>query len=132
MSETKDAKPESKCVGRKNGWEFCPWILTGSMAKPYYFFEKKLSDAGQNKAADEIGRELAKFMLLLDKLFITVPKAEGEAVLPGFEAWLNAIAEKWSPDDCFCTDDMKMPPFKAGEKELLTALWLKSRVLHSR
>jgi hypothetical protein len=121
-----------KCFGRKNDWPFCPWVLTGSMAKPYFFFEKKLTEKGETQVADAIGRELAKFMLLLDKLFITTPREEGELVIPGFEAWLGQTADKWSPDDCFCTEDMKMPPFKAGEKELLTSLWLKSRVLHSQ
>lgn len=121
-----------KCFGRKNDWPYCPWVLTGSMAKPYFFFEKKLVEQGQSETADAIGRELAKFMLLLDKLFILEKREVGEVIIPGFEAWLQKTGEKWSPDDCFCTEDMRMPPFKAGEKELLTSLWLKSRVLHSQ
>lgn len=119
----------SKCVGRKNGWEFCPWVLTGSLAKPHYFFEKELTEQGSD-AADTIGKELAKFMLLLDKLFITMSKEEGQELIPGYEAWLQTTREKWSPEDCFCSEDMKMAPFRKGEKELLGQLWAKSRVLH--
>lgn len=119
----------SDCSGRKNGWPFCPWVLTGALSKPYYFFEKELSDKGSD-AADEIGKELAKLMLLLDKLFITTKMKDGEDLIPGYEAWLKTAQDKWSPDDCFCSEDMKMAPFRKGEKELLTQLWLKSRVLH--
>ena len=119
----------AKCVGRENGWEFCPWVLTGSLAKPYYFFEKSLSEEG-SEAAETIGKELAKLMLLLDKLFITTKKEDGADLIPGYEAWLQKTKDKWSPDDCFCSEDMKMAPFRSGEKELLTQLWLKSRVLH--
>jgi hypothetical protein len=55
---------------------------------------------------------------------------ESEALIPGYEAWLQTAKDKWSQDDCFCSEDMKMAPFREGEAELLTQLWLKSRVLH--
>lgn len=118
----------AKCVSREKGWPYCGWILTGSLAKPLFLFEKKLREANDPNA-EPIGKDLARLMALLDKLFITTEKDAGEQHIPGYEAWIHKCSEKWSPDDCFCTDNMKMPPFRKGETDLLTTLWLKSMVL---
>lgn len=119
-----------KCCGRRNDWPFCGWVMTGTLVKPLFFFEKKLQSEG-SKDALTVGKDLSRAMALLDKLFVTVKREDGEMVLPGYEAWLSQAAAKWSPDDCFCTENMKMPPFRKGERELLTTLWLKSMVLHN-
>jgi hypothetical protein len=119
-----------KCRGRDNGWPFCGWVMTGTLVKPIYFFEKKLQQEGSTQAPT-VGKDLSRAMALLDKLFVTVKKEDGENVIPGYEAWLSQASQKWSPDDCFCTENMKMPPFRKGERELLTTLWLKSMVLHN-
>ncbi len=120
------------CKGQENGWGYCPWILTGTFVRPHHKFEKKLTAEGQNEAAQQVGREMAKLMILLDRLFITMKKSDGEGILPGMEAWMSDVTKFWSPNDCFCTKDMAMAPFKAGEKELLTTLWSKSRVLYAQ
>ncbi len=121
-----------ECMGHKNGWGWCPWVLTGTFTRPHHKFEKKLTAEGQTEAATQVGREMAKLMILLDRLFITTRKEEGQDILPGMEAWMNDVTKFWSPNDCFCTQDMKMAPFKPGEKELLTTLWSKSRVLYGQ
>jgi len=96
--------------------------------KPIFFFEKKLQQDGSKDAAT-VGKDLSRAMALFDKLFVTVKKEDGEAIIPGYEAWLGKASQKWSPDDCFCTENMKMPPFRKGEKELLTTLWVKAMSL---
>jgi hypothetical protein len=129
VASEKEEKIE--CRGRAHGWDFCPWVLSGAMAYPMFRLNRKLSDEGHGEAAEKVGIELAKMLILLDKLFITVDKEEGLDLVPGFEVWIRETYEaQWSPDDCFCTKDMTIAPFKHGEKELLTQLWAKSRVLH--
>ena len=121
---------QTNCRGRKHGWPFCPFVLSGTFAQPFYKLERKLTEEGNPKAR-EVGLELAEFMILLDKLFFTRDRdALTLEALPGVELYEDEIKkEGWEGEDCYCNPRSEMPEFKEGELERLTALWTKSRLL---